>query len=102
MNSAAPPAGRGVGDQDEPSSSSRTKNVSPDGSLTVSLLHGVNRWRWLFANHVKLAPLSVTSVPKCGLAMTFDQGIGGRRDCETVIAYVLPSSSKPPDRKSVG
>ncbi len=68
--------GPGVGDQDSPVSSSRTKSASPVGSLIGSLANGVSRFSRLLPDQVCAAPDAVTMVPKCGLAITFTHGIG--------------------------
>ncbi len=46
------------------------------GSVTGSLANGVRRFSRLFSDHVVAVPDAVTTVPKRGFAMTFDQGSG--------------------------
>ena len=68
--------GPGVGDQDSPVSSSRTKSASPVGSPIGSFAKGVNRFSRLFPAHVCAAPDEVTMVPNAAFAMTLLHGIG--------------------------
>src|SRR3954467_792658 len=68
--------GPGVGDHATPDSSSRTKMASEVPSTIGSGANGVTRFSRLFADHVLVAPASVTIVPKCGLAMTLAHGSG--------------------------
>ena len=89
---AAAPAGRGVGVQKCPVSSSRTYTTSAGGSVTGSLLHGVSRFAWLFPTHVYPGPASVATHPTAGLAMTFAHGAGG----VPVTTHSRPSAVNPP------
>ena len=51
-------------------------SASPLVSVTGSLYQGVMRNSWLFSDHVYTLPLSDTTVPKWGLAMTLTHGAG--------------------------
>ena len=88
--------GPGVGDHDSPVSSSRTKRASPVGSAIGSFANGVSRFSRLLPAHVCAAPEAVTIVPKCGFAMMLTHGIGVSSAPSSAIAYVRPSSVKPP------
>ena len=51
--------------------------TASDGvSITGSFDHDVKRLRWLLPYQVKPAPVSLISVPKVGLAITFTHGAG--------------------------
>ena len=71
-------------------------NASEGGSITGSFDHCVRRLRWLLPYHVKPDPVSLSNVPKVGLAMTFTQGAGVWVLGPRLIAYSRPSGVKPP------
>src|SRR5258705_4115000 len=94
--------GRAVGVHTAPVSSSRKKIASDCGSLTGSLCQGVSRLAWLLPHQVKPSPLSLTMVPKCGLAITFTHGAGVLAPAGREIAYSQPSCVNPPSPLKYG
>ena len=70
--------------------------ASPLESLTGSFWKGVRRNSCAFSTHVYAAPLSLTTVPICGLAITFAHGTGVTCPGSRLTMYSWPSSVNPP------
>jgi len=65
-------------------------------SLTGSFDQGVSLNSWAFSLQVVALPLSDTSVPNSGLAITLVQGKGVMRSADTAITYSRRSFENPP------
>ena len=70
--------------------------ASPLLSLSGSLCQVVSRNSCAFSPQVYALPLSLTTVPMCGLAMTLTHGAGVFRPGSRVTTYSRPSGVKPP------